>query len=232
MARLELIMILLSIACHLKFKVFQMDVKSAFLNCLLQEEVYVEQPEGFVNPHKPNHVYRLRKALYGLKQAPRAWYERLTKFLLNNQFSRGSVDKTLFIKKKDDFILIAQIYVDDIIFGATREDITHEFSHTMKNEFEMSMKGELMFFLGLQTMQTKDDIFVNQSKFARELGYMFGMTTSKPLHTPISTNEKVNKDAEGKEVDTKMYRSMISSLLYLTANRPEISFSVGVCARH
>lgn len=105
--RLESIRIILSIACHLKFKLFQMDVKSAFLNNVLQEEVYVGQPEGFINPHKPNHVYRLKKALYGLKQSPRAWYERLTKFLLENQFSRGSVDKIHFIKKNDDFILIA-----------------------------------------------------------------------------------------------------------------------------
>lgn len=149
MIRLESIRILLSIVCHLKFKVFQMNVKNAFLNGVLQEEVYVEQPKGFVDPHKPNHVYRLRKALYGLKQASRAWYKRLRNFLLDNQFSRGSVDKTLFIKKKDDFILIAQIYVGDIILGVTWEDVAHEFAHTMKNEFEISMKRELKFFLGL-----------------------------------------------------------------------------------
>ena len=95
----------------------------------------MEQPEGFINPHKPNHVYKLKKELYGLKQAPRAWYERLTKFLLENQFSRGNVDKILFIKKKDNFILITQIYVDDIIFGATQEDMAHEFAHTMKSKF-------------------------------------------------------------------------------------------------
>lgn len=113
--------------------------------------------------------------------------------------------------------------MDDIIFGATREDIAHEFPHTMKSEFKMSMKGELEFFLGLQIRQTKDGIFVSQSKVANDLVSKFGIVESKPLHTPINTSEKVNKDANGKDVDTKMYRRMISSLLYLTTSRPDIS---------
>ena len=100
-----------------------MDVKSAFLNGLIQEEVYVEQPPGFENSDKPNHVYRLKKALYGLKQAPRAWYERLSKFLIEKNFSRGKVDTILFIKKKDDDILLVQIYADDIIFGSTNDSL-------------------------------------------------------------------------------------------------------------
>lgn len=105
-----------------------MDVKSAFLNGILQEEVYVEQPEGFLDPHLPSYIYRLKKALYGLKQAPRAWYERLTKFLLDHHFDQGSVDKTLFMKKQNGHILIAQIYVDDIIFGSTSEEMSYGFA--------------------------------------------------------------------------------------------------------
>lgn len=104
-----------------------MDVKSVFLNRWLQEEVYVEQSEGFIDPHFPDHVYKLKKSLYGLKQALRAWYERLTKFLQDHHFDRGSVDKTLFIKKQDGHILMIQIYVDDIIFGSTSEEMSHEF---------------------------------------------------------------------------------------------------------
>lgn len=110
--------------------------------------------------------------------------------------------------------------------------MAHEFAYTMNIVFEMSMKGELKFFIGLQIRQTNDGIFVNQFKFAKDLVSKFGMTKFKPLHTPISTSEKVNKDAEGKDVDSKMYRSMIGSLLYLTASRPDISFNVGVYARH
>jgi len=118
-ARLESIKILLSIACHLDFKLYQMDVKSAFLNGVLQEEVYVEQPKGFQDPHHPHHVYKLKKELYGLKQAPRPWYERLTTYLLVKGFTRGQADRTLFIRQQGTHKLIAQVYVDDIIFGGT-----------------------------------------------------------------------------------------------------------------
>ena len=126
-----------------------MDVKCAFLNGYLQEEVYVEQPPSFENSNLPNHVYKLQKALYGLKQVPRAWYERLSKFLLENGFTRGNIDKTLFTKTKTNDFIIIQIYVDDILFGATNNNLCEEFSSLMSSEFEMSMMGELTFFLGL-----------------------------------------------------------------------------------
>jgi hypothetical protein len=118
--------------CHLGFKLYQMDVKSVFLNGVLQEEVYVEQPKGFQDPHHPHHVYKLKKALYGLKQAPRAWYERLTTYLLAKGFTRGQADRTLFIRIQGTHKLIAQIYIDDIIFGATLDSLAHEFSEEMK----------------------------------------------------------------------------------------------------
>ena len=127
-----------------------MDVKSAFLNGFINEKVNVEQLPDFENPHFPNHVFKLSKALYKLKQAPRAWQERLSKFLIKKGFNRGEVDTTLFIKVKGNDILIVQIYVDDIIFGATNESLCQEFSKVMQDEFEMSMMGELAFFLGLQ----------------------------------------------------------------------------------
>ena len=132
---------LLVYASIMNFKLYQMDVKNAFLNGLILE-VYVEQPPGFEDSQKLDHVYRLKKALYGLKQAPRAWYERLSKFLLEKNFTRGKVDTTLFIKK-DNEIFLVQIYVDDIIFGSTNESLCKEFSIDMQSEFEMSMMGEL-----------------------------------------------------------------------------------------
>ena len=127
-----------------------MDVKSAFLKGFIDEEVFVEQPSGFENFDFPNHVFKLSKALYGLKQAPRAWYERLSNFLLEKGFSKGKVDKTLFIKKSKNDLLIVQIYVDDIIFSATNHCLCEKFSKLMKGEFKMNMMGELKFFLGLQ----------------------------------------------------------------------------------
>ncbi|KAH9763597.1 Integrase catalytic domain-containing protein [Citrus sinensis] len=230
-ARLESIRMLLAYACHKDFILFQMDVKSAFLNGYIMEEVYVKQPPGFENEKFPNHVYKLLKALYGLKQAPRAWYDRLKNFLLENDFSMGKADTTLFVKHKNQDILIVQIYVDDIIFGSTNELLCKEFSSCMSNEFEMSMMGELKYFLGLQIKQNEEGIFINQAKYVKDLLKRFGIDDSKTKNTPMSTTTKLDKYEKGKEVDIKMYRGMIGSLLYLTASRPDIMFSVCLCAR-
>ncbi|GJU75710.1 retrovirus-related pol polyprotein from transposon TNT 1-94 [Tanacetum coccineum] len=230
-ARLESIRILLAYACALDFKLFQMDVKSAFLNGFINEEVYVAQPPGFIDFAKPNHVYRLKKALYGLKQAPKAWYDRLKAFLIKHDYTMGMVDNTLFTKKKDPNLIIVQIYVDDIIFGSTCQEMCDDFAKIMHDEFEMSMMGELNFFLGLQIKQLEDGIFFNQSKYIKEMLKKFGLEDSKPMKTPISTETKLTKDVEGESVDNTKYRGMIGSLLYLTASRPDIMFSVFLCAR-
>ena len=145
-----------------------MDVKSSFLNGFITEEVYVEQPPGFENHEFSNHVFKLSKALYGLKQAPRAWYERLSGFLIEKGFTRGKIDTTLFLIFDGKDMLIVQIYVDDIIFGSTNENLYKDFSKTIQNEFKMRMMGELKFFLGLQIKQTKGGIFLNQSKYAKD----------------------------------------------------------------
>ncbi|GJT80687.1 copia protein [Tanacetum coccineum] len=129
------------------FKLFQMEVKSAFLNGFINEEVYVAQPPGFIDFAKPNHVYRLKKALYGLKQAPNAWYDRLKAFLIKHDYTMGMVDNTLFTKKKDPNLIIVQIYVKDIIFGSTYPKICDDFAKILHDEFEMSMMGELDIFL-------------------------------------------------------------------------------------
>ena len=160
-ARLEAIRILIAFAAHMNFKLFQMDVKTTFLNGYLKEEVFVEQPLGFEDALFPNHVYKLDKALYGLKQAPRAWYERLSNFLMENGYKRGTVDKTLFIKTRGTDLLVVQIYVDDILFGVTNQMLCNEFADLMQSEFEMSMMGELGFFLGLQIQQTDEGIMIH-----------------------------------------------------------------------
>ena len=194
--------------------------------------MFVEQPKGFEDPYFPDHVLRLKKALYGLKQAPRAWYDRLTHYLLNRGFKRGYADRTLFVKNDEDYLLVAQVYVDDIVFGATIEDHAIEFYEEMKKEFEMSMVGELTFFLGLQVKQQKEGIFVSQEKYARNIVKKFGLDSKKHASTPMSSSTKLNVDSSEVEVSPTLYRSIIGSLLYLTASRPDITFSVGVCARY
>ena len=149
-ARMESIRILLALACHLRFKIYQMDVKTTFLNGLLKKDVYVAQLKGFINPHFSDHVLYLKKALYGLKQAPRAWYDRLTQYLVSHGFTREKTDQTLFIKREDDEQIVTQVYVDDIIFGSTKDELAHRFSKLMQAEFEMSMIGQLTHFLRLQ----------------------------------------------------------------------------------
>ncbi|KAK2444948.1 putative mitochondrial protein [Trifolium repens] len=231
-ARLESIRLLLGVACILKFKLYQMDVKSAFLNGYLHEEVYVEQPKGFTDPVYPNHVYKLKKALYGLKQAPRAWYERLTQFLVGQGYRKGGSDQTLFVKQVKGKFMIAQIYVDDIVFGGMSNTMVQHFVQQMQSEFEMSLVGELTYFLGLQIKQMEDTIFICQSKYARNIVRKFGLDNASHKRTPAPTHLKLTKDEQGVGVDQSMYRSMIGSLLYLTASRPDITFAVGVCARY
>jgi hypothetical protein len=216
----------------MRFKLHQMDVKSAFLNGYLHEEVYVEQPKGFIDSSFPEHVYKLKKALYGLKQAPRAWYERLTEFLINNGYVRGGIDQTLFVKKNLNEIMIAQIYVDDIVFGGTSNQMVEQFVQHMRSEFEMSLVGELTYFLGLQVKQSEDTVFISQSKYAKSIVKKFGLENATHKRTPAATHIKLSKDENGVDVDQCLYRSMIGSLLYLTASRPDIAFAVGVCARY
>ncbi|GKB02010.1 retrovirus-related pol polyprotein from transposon TNT 1-94 [Tanacetum coccineum] len=192
---------------------------------------YVAQPPGFIDFKKPDHVYKLKKALYGLKQAPKAWYNRLEAFLIKYEYNMGMVDNTLFTKKKSSNLIIVQIYVDDIIFVSTCQDICDDFAKTMHDEFKMSMMGELNFFLGLQIKQMEDGIFFNQSKFIKEMLKTFGLEDSKPMKTPMSSDTKLTKDEECESVDNTKYRGMIGSLLYLTTSRPDIMFSVCLCAR-
>ena len=171
-----------------------MNVKSAFLNGILNEEVDMEQPKGFQDLKYPNHVYRLRKALYGLKQAPRAWHERLTSYLLKKGFLRTGIDRTLFIRRNDKVFLVAQIYVDDIMFGSISSKCALNFAKKMKSEFEMNLVGELTYFLDFKVKQLKDGIFLSQPKYAKELVKKFGLESTKHFRTPMPTNLKLSKD--------------------------------------
>ncbi|KAJ0955734.1 putative RNA-directed DNA polymerase [Helianthus annuus] len=230
-ARLEAIRIFLAFASWKHFKVYQLDVKSAFLYGKVKEEVYVGQPPGFTDPIHKYKVYLLDKVLYGLHQAPRAWYETLSQHLLANSFIHGKVDATLFTKEVDGHLLIVQIYVDDIIFGSTNENLCKDFEKGMKQKFEMSSMGEMKFFLGLQVDQLPEGIFIHQTKYVHDILEKFGMSGSTPASTPLATNHGINPDLTGDRVDETMYRSMIRSLMYLTASRPDIMYPTCLAAR-
>nr|GEY13392.1 retrovirus-related Pol polyprotein from transposon TNT 1-94 [Tanacetum cinerariifolium] len=206
-ARLEAIRIFLAYTSHKNMVVYQMDVKTAFLNSNLQEDVYVSQPDGFVDPDNPNHVYKLKKALYGLKQALRAW-------------------------KNSNDLLLVQIYVDDIIFVAPILELCDLFANLMCSKFKMSMMGKISFFLGLQVSQNSRGIFINQSKYALESLKKYGFESYDPVDTPMVEKSKLDEDKEGKAVDPSHYRGMIGTLLYLIASRPDLQFAICMCARY
>ncbi|GAA0162916.1 hypothetical protein LIER_18907 [Lithospermum erythrorhizon] len=149
----------------------------------------------------------LKKALYGLKQAPRAWYERLTKYLLTKGYARGGTDKPLFIKYENSKLMVAQIYVNDILFGGMSEQLIRQFVQQMDSEFEMSMVGELNYFMGFQVKQMKDNIFLSQAKYAKNLVKKFGLENTKSKRTPAATHVKVNKDVDGGYCDTDWARN-------------------------
>ncbi|GJX11858.1 putative ribonuclease H-like domain-containing protein [Tanacetum coccineum] len=229
--RIEAIRIFLAFAFYMGFIVYQMDVKSAFLYGKIDEDVYVSQPPGFIDPKFPKKVYKVVKALYGLHQAPRAWYATLSTFLLKNGYRRGTIDKTLFIKKDKHDIILVQVYVDDIIFGSTKKSWCDEFEALMKSRFQMSSMGELTFFLGLQVKQKEDGIFISQDKYVAEILKKFDFVSVKTASTPIETQKPLVKDEEASDVDVHLYRSMIGSLMYLTASRPDIMFAVCAYSR-
>ncbi|GJV68911.1 putative ribonuclease H-like domain-containing protein [Tanacetum coccineum] len=226
-ARIEAIRIFLAFASYMGFIVYQMDVKSAFLYGKIDEEVYVSQPPGFIDPKYPKKVYKVVKALYGLHQAPRAWYATLSTFLLKNGYRRGTIDKTLFIKKDKHDIILVQVYVDDIIFGSTKKSWCDEFEALMKSRFQMSSMGELTFFLGLQVKQKEEGIFISQDKYVAKILKKFDFVSVKTASTPIETQKPLVKDEEASDVDVHLYRSMIGSLMYLTTSRPDIMYLKG-----
>nr|GEW31831.1 retrovirus-related Pol polyprotein from transposon TNT 1-94 [Tanacetum cinerariifolium] len=231
-SRLEAIWIFLAYAAHKNMVVYQMDVKTAFLNGNLREEVYVSQPDGFVDKDNPNHVYKLKKALYGLKQASRAWYDMLSSFLISQDFSKGLVDPTLFIHRNGNNLLLVQIYVDDIIFAGSTLELCNLFANLMCSKFKMSMMGKISFFLGLQISQSPRGIFINKSKYALESLKKYGFESCDPVDTPMVKKSKLGEDKEGKSVDPSHYHGIIGTLLYLTASRPDLQFDICMCARY
>ena len=230
-ARLEAIRILLAYVAHANFKVYQIDVKCAFLIGELEEKVYAQHPRGFEDPIFPEFVYRLLKPLYGLKQVPKAWYETLSQFLIENHFIIGTIDKTHFHINFNASSIFVQIYVDDIIFGSTNEKLCIKFAKLMQSKYEMSMMGELTYFLGLQVKQVKDGIFISQTKYIYDLLKKFEFIDCSSAKTPITTATKLELNTKESKVEISSYRGMIDSLFYLTESRQDIMFATYLCAR-
>ncbi|GJU69008.1 retrovirus-related pol polyprotein from transposon TNT 1-94 [Tanacetum coccineum] len=231
-ARLEAVQIFVAYAAHKSFPIYQMDVKMAFLNGPLKEEVYVAQLDGFIDPYHLEKVYRLRKPLYGLKQAPRAWYDELLNFLMSKGFNKRTIDPTLYTIRYGEDIILVQIYADDIIFGSTNPKFSKRFEKLMHSRFEMSLIGEMKFFLGLQIHQSPRSIFINQVKYTLEKLKKHGMEKGQSIGTPMATKPKLDADLSGEPIDQTDYRSKIGSLMYLTSSRPDIVQAVCYCARY
>nr|GEV54607.1 retrovirus-related Pol polyprotein from transposon TNT 1-94 [Tanacetum cinerariifolium] len=187
--RLEAVKIFMVYAAYKNFPIYQMDVKTAFLNGPLKNKVFVRQPDRFIDPDFSNHVYRLKKALYGLKQAHRVWYDKISSLLIEHHFTKGIVDLTMFTRRHGDDILLVQIYVDDIIFGSTKLVFAKSFEKLMKDNFEMSMISEMKFFLGFHVHQSPQRIFICQSQYTLDLLKKHGMKKCDTDCTPMATTE-------------------------------------------
>ncbi|KAL5566704.1 hypothetical protein UlMin_029868 [Ulmus minor] len=213
-------------------EIHQMDVKSAFLNGVLEEEVYIQQPSGYeVKSHK-DKVLKLKKALYGLKQAPRAWNNRIDKYFLENNFTKCPYEHALYVKVKDGDILIVCLYVDDLIFTGSNPRMFDDFKKVMTREFEMTDIGLMAYYLGIEVKQKEEGIFISQESYAREILKKFKMNDCKPISTPVECGVKLSKHDEGESVDPTFFKSLVGSLRYLTCTRPDILYAVGLVSRY
>ncbi|KAK0589362.1 hypothetical protein LWI29_013222 [Acer saccharum] len=231
-ARLETIRLLISLAAQKSWKIYQLDVKSAFLNGFLEEEIYVEQPPRYVKKGREDKVCRLKKALYGLKQAPRAWNMRIDDYFQENGFEKCPYEHALYMKKETDgSLLYACLYVDDLIFTGNNPAMFEDFKRRMVKEFEMTDIGLMAHFLGIEVVQSEKGIFISQSIYAKEILKRFGMEKCNPVTTPVETGLELRKNERG-DVDPTYFKSLVGSLRYLTCTRSDILYGVGLVSRY
>ncbi|KAM1775099.1 hypothetical protein ACFX12_044389 [Malus domestica] len=231
-ARLDTIRTLIALTAKKGWKLHQLDVKSAFLNGVLEDEVFVEQPQGFTSQEFPEKVYKLRKALYGLKQAPRAWYNEIDSYFTEKGFQKNPSEATLYTKtESNNKTLIVSIYVDDVVYTGNDAAMMEEFKEEMMKRYEMTDLGLLHHFLGIGVIQEASSIFIHQKKYAKTLLEKFGLKGCKPVSTPLIANEKLKKKDGSEPADVSLYKSIVGSLLYLTATRPDLMFSASLLSR-
>ena len=196
---------LISQAAQYKWQIYQMDVKSDFLNGVLEEEVYVEQPPGYMKVENKGKVLKLKKALYGLKQAPRAWNTRIDTYFKENGFQQCPYEHALYVKKEKEKILLVAIYVDDLIFLGNNNQMIEEFKGTMTQEFEMTDLGPMKYFLGLEVRQEETGIFISQEKYAKDILERFKMDSCNPISTPMEPGAKLSKFDGGERVEANKF---------------------------
>jgi hypothetical protein len=231
-ARHDTIRMIISLAAMNEWNVFQLDVKSAFLHGELVEQVFVDQPPGYIKKGSKGLVYKLKKALYGLKQAPRAWYNRIDNYFSKAGFHKCPYEHTLYIKTRGrGNLLIVCLYVDDLIFTGNDEDMFKVFKQSMMKEFEMTDLGKMKFFLGIEVTQSAGGIFICQRKFAREVLVRFGMDDCNSVQIPIIPGTKLTRDDGGAKIDSTYYKQMIGSLMYMTTTRPDLTYAVSLISR-
>jgi transposase InsO family protein len=230
-ARLESVRLLLVVAVHQGWQVHHMDVKSAFLNGELLEEVYVSQPPGFVDDNHKNKVYRLHKALYGLRQAPRAWNAKLDSSLLSLGFHRSSSEHGVYTRTRGGRRLTVGVYVDDLIITGDHDDEIRSFKGEMMKLFKMSDLGALRYYLGIEVTQDSDGITLGQAAYASKILEKAGLKDCNPCQTPMEVRLKLRKGSDFPLVDATLYRSLVGSLRYLVNTRPDLAFSVGYVSR-
>lgn len=199
---------------------------------MLEEEVYVEQPPGYMKPGKENKVLKLKKALYGLKQAPRAWNTRIDTYFKKKKFMQCPYEHALYVKKEEGNLLLVALYVDDLIFMGSNDKMVEDFKDAMMREFEMTDLGLMKYFLGLEIRQGKFGIFVSQEAYAKDILKKNKMEECKPVATPMELGMKLSRFEGGNQVNASNYRSLVGSLRYLTCTRPDIAYSVGIVSRY
>src|SRR5713226_5080227 len=231
LARYTSIRSVLALATVMKWKIHQMDVKTTFLNGVVEEEVYVEKPLSFETHDRESHVCRLKKSLYGLKQAPRTWYGRIDNFLSSLGFTKSKADSNLYCKVEDGNPVMLLLYVDDLFVTGT-DGLIIDTKRKLAAEFKMKDLGMMHYFLGMEVWQTTDGIFLGQGKYALEILKRFGMMDCKALTTAMESNLKLLSYASSKTVDATMYRQMIGSLMYLMNTRLDICFAVNTLSQY
>ena len=231
-ARIETVRLLLALAARCGWRVHHMDVKSAFLNGDLVEEVYVQQPPGFVVENGNGKVLKLKKALYGLRQAPRAWNARLDKELLKLGFVRNPLEHAVYRRAENKGFLLVGVYVDDLIITGTSQESIDAFKKQMMSTFSMSDLGLLSYYLGMEVNQREGVTTLCQSAYTIKILEQAGMKGCNPCHVPMENKLKLSKNDKSPTVDATKYRSIIGSLRYLVNTRPDIAYSVGIVSRY
>ena len=231
-ARLETVRLMIALAAARGWEVHHLDVKTAFLNGELKENVYVSQPEGYIVKGSETKVYKLKKALYGLKQAPRAWNEKLNKTLGDLKFVRCTKEPSIYRLNKDSHLLLVAVYVDDLLITGSKVELIDEFKRNMSTKFEMSDLGLLTYYLGIEVLQYNGGIVIKQEGYAKKVLEETHMIECNATQYPMDAGLQLSKAQEESSVDEKEYRRTIGCLRYLTHTRPDLSYSVGVLSRY